>query len=102
MIRGPPRSTLFPYPTFFRSVVGIARNVEAGVNVSFTHIDGEPAQPIEIQPNIKWQFYSNESNGTAASVGCILYAPMNHRAGTRSEEHTSELQSRPQLVCRLL
>ena len=65
-----------------RVVVGIARNVEAGVNVSFTHIDGEPGQPIEIQPNIKWQFYSNESNGAAASVGCILYAPMNHRAGT--------------------
>ena len=65
-----------------RVVVGIARNVEAGVNVSFTHIDGEPGQPIEIQPNVKWQFYNNESNGTAASVGCILYVPINHRAGT--------------------
>lgn len=65
-----------------RVVVGVARNVEAGVNVSFSHIDGESAQPIEIQPNIKWQFYSNESNGTAASVGCILYAPLNHRSGT--------------------
>ncbi len=65
-----------------RAVVGVARNVEAGINVSFTHIDGEPGQPIEIQPNVKWQFYNNESNGTAASVGCILYAPINHRAGT--------------------
>src|SRR5438132_14265055 len=61
-----------------RMVVGIARNVEAGVNVSFTHIDGESAQPIEIQPNIKWQFYSNESNSTAASAGCIIYATMNY------------------------
>ena len=64
-----------------RAVVGVARNVEVGVNVSFTHVSGEQL-PIEVQPNIKWQFYSNESNGTAASVGCILYAPMNHRVGT--------------------
>src|SRR3954471_11422427 len=49
-----------------RAVVGIARNVEVGVNVSFPHVDGEPGQPIEIQPNIKWQFYSNEGSGTAA------------------------------------
>ncbi len=65
-----------------RVVVGVARNIEAGVNVSFTHIDGEPAHPIEIQPNVKWQFYRNESTGLAASTGCILYAPINHRAGT--------------------
>lgn len=65
-----------------RVVVGVARNVEVGVNVSFTHISGEPGQPIELQPNVKWQFYSNEGLGVAASVGCILYAPITHRAGT--------------------
>src|SRR3989442_10040276 len=80
MIRRPPRSTLFPYTTLFRSfkladdvlrqgVQGIAEviNVPGMVNVDF------------------------------ADVRSVL-----HNAGTRSEEHTSELQSRPHLVCRLL
>ncbi|MEK6336785.1 MAG: hypothetical protein AABM67_17805, partial [Acidobacteriota bacterium] len=65
-----------------RAVVGVGRNVEAGVNVSFTHISGESGQPIEVQPNLKWNFYSNEGKGTAASVGCVLYTPLNHRTGT--------------------
>ena len=65
-----------------RAVVGLGRNIEAGVNVSFTHVDGGPAQPIEIQPNVKWQFYKNEAHGTAAAAGCLLYAPISHRAGT--------------------
>ncbi len=64
-----------------RTVVGVGRNVEVGVNVSYTHVSGE-SQPLEVQPNIKWQFYNNEGNGTAAAVGCILYAPVTHRAGT--------------------
>ena len=66
-----------------RVVVGAVRNVEAGVNVSYTHVSGE-AQPIEVQPNIKWQFYNNEGNGTAAAIGCILYAPVTRRAGTNT------------------
>ncbi len=64
-----------------RTVIGAGRNIEVGVNVSYTHVSGE-SQPIEVQPNIKWQFYSNEGNGTAAAVGCILYAPVTHRTGT--------------------
>ena len=64
-----------------RAVVGVAGNVEAGVNVSFTHVSGTD-QPVEVQPNVKWQFYRNERAGVAAATGCILYTPMNHRAGT--------------------
>lgn len=64
-----------------RTVIGLPKNFEAGVNVSFTHVTGEDS-PVEIQPNVKWQFYSNESNGTAAAVGCILYTPIMNRAGT--------------------
>ena len=64
-----------------RTVVGVARNVEVGANVSYTHVPGG-GEPIEVQPNIKWQFYSNEGKGTAGAVGCILYAPVTHRAGT--------------------
>jgi len=65
-----------------RAVVGVGRNVEVGVNVSYTHISGGESQPIEVQPNVKWQFYNNEGAGTGAAVGCILYAPITHRAGT--------------------
>ncbi|MGZ8844553.1 MAG: hypothetical protein ACXW18_12880 [Pyrinomonadaceae bacterium] len=64
-----------------RTVIGVAKNIEAGVNVSFTHVTGEDS-PVEIQPNVKWQFYSNESNGTAGAVGCVLYTPLTNRAGT--------------------
>jgi hypothetical protein len=66
-----------------RGVVGVGSNVEIGVNVSYTHISGE-SQPIEVQPNIKWRFHNNEEKGTAAAVGCILYAPVTHRAGTNT------------------
>src|SRR6266478_129420 len=64
-----------------RAVVGLARNFEVGANVSFIHVSGRQL-PIEVQPNVKWQFYSNEGAHTAAAVGCILYAPITHRAGT--------------------
>lgn len=64
-----------------RTVIGVGKNIEAGVNVSFTHVTGEDS-PVEIQPNVKWQFYSNEGKGTAAAVGCILYTPITNRAGT--------------------
>jgi hypothetical protein len=67
-----------------RAVVGVGGNVEVGVNVSYTHISGGESQPIEVQPNVKWQVYSNEGNGTAIAVGCILYTPITHRAGTNT------------------
>lgn len=66
-----------------RTVIGVGRNIEVGANVSFTHVAGE-SSPIEVQPNIKWQIYSNETNGTAVAVGCVLYAPVTHRAGTNT------------------
>src|SRR3989442_6140669 len=67
MIRRPPRSTLFPYTTLFRS------STEAGVPFAY------------------------------ASAASFLAMFIGMEAGcARSEEHTSELQSRPHLVCRLL
>ena len=65
-----------------RVVVGAPQRIEAGVNVSFTHINGGPSQPVEIQPNVKWQFYKDESKGLAGATGCILYAPIVHREDT--------------------
>lgn len=64
-----------------RGVVGIGKNLEVGVNVSYTHVRGG-GEPIEVQPNIKWQFHNNEERGTAGALGCILYAPVTHRTNT--------------------
>src|SRR3712207_7380095 len=89
MIRRPPRSTLFPYTTLFRSL--------------------PPDQLLQVREHSAGRRISRsttQSGGTAAhdrgaskrkrgGVGC-------RRAGERSEEHTSELQSRQYLVCRLL
>src|SRR3712207_7676373 len=76
MIRRPPRSTLFPYTTLFRSVV-----------------DGELAQVPEAVRQRR------RLDGTPGPRPREQHRP--HHAH-RSEEHTSELQSRQYLVCRLL
>src|SRR3712207_8050707 len=85
MIRRPPRSTLFPYTTLFRSTAKkqtLKRMVEAGR----VRVNGRPArklsQPLEAADSVT-------ADDRAASP-------------PRSEEHTSELQSRQYLVCRLL
>ncbi len=39
-------------------------------------------QPVEVQPNIKWQFYASEAKGLVAAVGCTGYFPVNNRGGT--------------------
>src|SRR2546430_5848374 len=77
MIRRPPRSTLFPYTTLFRSVKFL----------------GEVA--AEQEPSLR------EALTRAAAGGRPLPVAM-HGFGVRSEEHTSELQSQSNLVCRLL
>src|SRR5260370_29353684 len=81
MIRRPPRSTLFPYTTLFRSplhLVGLASNA-GGMQVRLLHIDTRHA-PDQNKP------------GTSYMRKWLV----------RSEEHTSELQSHLNLVCRLL
>src|SRR3989442_7676795 len=84
MIRRPPRSTLFPYTTLFRSVqVALAGGREQGQVVR-----------VAIGPGL------SVAEAPGSHVG--LEAEDRLHAGQRSEEHTSELQSRPHLVCRLL
>src|SRR2546427_8548938 len=75
MIRRPPRSTLFPYTTLFRSVVVLIRSVPSG-------------------------FIPSEDKGYFAMLDALPDDASRQR--TRSEEHTSELQSQSNLVCRLL
>src|SRR2546421_5841629 len=82
MIRRPPRSTLFPYTTLFRSDVG-----ETGPHI------------VEQEVGVGGEFLvSQRRDGTVAGA---QRGDMAGRA-PRSEEHTSELQSRSDLVCRLL
>src|SRR3712207_7852668 len=87
MIRRPPRSTLFPYTTLFRSV-GIVLMPASGF--------GEPTVGRLPRP----KFTNPRGKSVALSVEARFVTPKT--LGGRSEEHTSELQSRQYLVCRLL
>src|SRR5947208_12104950 len=91
MIRRPPRSTLFPYTTLFRSDKQMAQ---------FDHLKPKPlpetmavidigpvAPPVHVQQRGNWR-----NKGDEVQPGFL----------SRSEEHTSELQSPDHLVCRLL
>src|SRR3712207_8414431 len=79
MIRRPPRSTLFPYTTLFRSPVSL-----------FFGANG--AGKTTLLNAFTWALYGTMSEDVEQQ----------NRMVTRSEEHTSELQSRQYLVCRLL
>src|SRR3712207_8197498 len=95
MIRRPPRSTLFPYTTLFRSgrhvlqlqrVADRAQQQGAGEDTEQPAASAEDGDPAEQDRRDHLQLQA---------LGVV-------GAGTRSEEHTSELQSRQYLVCRLL
>src|SRR3712207_7197154 len=94
MIRRPPRSTLFPYTTLFRSVpLGIA----ILVMVSIAAMGKRSRQP-RVTAGMADGFIALGVLGLAAAVFFLVVPP----GERRSEEHTSELQSRQYLVCRLL
>src|SRR5690242_21344981 len=95
MLRRPPRSTLFPYTTLFRSPGNIAdrflvlrRATRVGAG------------------RTKWERQNEavdlRSSGADGGVGGRVFGDAGGRDGVRSEEHTSELQSHVNLVCRLL
>src|SRR3712207_8814988 len=88
MIRRPPRSTLFPYTTLFRSEASTA---PAALGI------------LEKREDIKALFTDIDMPGgmNGLELAAIVHARWPHIA-LRSEEHTSELQSRQYLVCRLL
>src|SRR5437764_3056707 len=83
MLRRPPRSTLFPYTTLFRSS-GATFDVSLYLHA---------AQPIPAG----WRLFTH-----IVGAGRMINADHDPVEGTRSEEHTSELQSPMYLVCRLL
>src|SRR2546422_7863688 len=100
MIRRPPRSTLFPYTTLFRSLGddgvedGVGDLVGDLVRVPFGHRLGREDVAL------RWHMCQSRRGLEVQTSG----APSRGQpgVGVRSEEHTSELQSRLHLVCRLL
>src|SRR3712207_7959942 len=98
MIRRPPRSTLFPYTTLFRSLddgTGLNQHVRQLRRRVGVAVHGN--EPLRRQ--LGFNIGAGEPDGVVAGR-CRLFAL--GRAEVRSEEHTSELQSRQYLVCRLL
>src|SRR3712207_9594717 len=91
MIRRPPRSTLFPYTTLFRSIANLKSMIKkefGDVNYEIAKLDGDFG-PAVTTDDVEALVTSTETQ----NKGKLL---------NRSEEHTSELQSRQYLVCRLL
>src|SRR3712207_6911025 len=98
MIRRPPRSTLFPYTTLFRSI--------AGTGAAFAFLSpilgwlGTAVTGSDTSANALFATLQQTAAQNAGLDPTLLVAA--NTSGGRSEEHTSELQSRQYLVCRLL
>src|SRR2546428_5558482 len=92
MIRRPPRSTLFPYTTLFRSIL---RNGATKGDYQAHHNAGGNLQFTKMSSLVSKRTWANFSQ---ASICFRASAP----PMDRSEEHTSALQSRSDIVCRLL
>src|SRR2546429_9944924 len=102
MIRRPPRSTLFPYTTLFRSPPRRRTTVQIGVDIggTFTDIvalDRAGRLSLTKVPSTPKDLL----DGIGAAVTRVLALADGQPGEQRSEEHTSELQSRLHLVCRL-
>src|SRR5260221_2378747 len=85
MIRRPPRSTLFPYTTLFRSLASLLAHGAFGSEFGLLQIAQDFLGPFE---------HSFRHAGQAGHLDSVAFV--------RSEEHTSALQSHSDLVCRLL
>src|SRR3712207_7599888 len=91
MIRRPPRSTLFPYTTLFRSdVVGQVGDESVGGGIEGSVVEAEGVTVVD--PDVVIISHGPAQGGENVRV----------ELQGRSEEHTSELQSRQYIVCRLL
>src|SRR3712207_7686976 len=111
MIRRPPRSTLFPYTTLFRSALTVAdaplsprsprspttvRSLVASISARSHSRPPEMLFLTSTLPEVR----TNRS--CVSPPSSIITSPDSKATSSRSEEHTSELQSRQYLVCRLL
>src|SRR2546430_13028638 len=98
MIRRPPRSTLFPYTTLFRSQAATAQG-KTTINLAM-QCDGVASDPHRAGLYATVEMSPEELQGRRACQ--VLNARGVRVSWRRSEEHTSELQSQSNLVCRLL
>src|SRR3989442_13461894 len=102
MIRRPPRSTLFPYTTLFRSrlIDGINKNLPAFhryLKLRQRILGLDQLHYYDLYAPLVGSVELTYTPEQAQKLVLEAVAPL----GSRSEEHTSELQSRPHLVCRL-
>src|SRR3989449_4040262 len=101
MIRRPPRSTLFPYTTLFRSYWVQDHFCPVSADGSQCNYSPTAAGPADLQfrttTDLKLNAFWPQNYVTDPASGSVWFDDM-----VRSEEHTSELQSRLHLVCRLL
>src|SRR3712207_8814656 len=95
MIRRPPRSTLFPYTTLFRSEGDEERAEFIRVQCGLARVAGDDPQRPDLARREEELLLSHEAQRKKE-------VPVWAAKSGRSEEHTSELQSRQYLVCRLL
>src|SRR3712207_7606240 len=95
MLRRPPRSTLFPYTTLFRS--GHLLRVGDEVRGDVAAVELHALDDVELGLDALGLLDRDD-----ALLADLLHGPGQHLADLRSEEHTPELQSRQYLACRLL
>src|SRR3989475_9576509 len=89
MIRRPPRSTLFPYTTLFRSRAGLWAGLVLATSIGFF------VETQALLPDMLVACFM-------MAAGWLFWRAVSDPNASRSEEHTSELQSQSNLVCRLL
>src|SRR2546422_11288088 len=102
MIRRPPRSTLFPYTTLFRSRAVAGGEDDDGVAHAVRRELQRRVAEVKARDRLAPTLTGHQDGGAGKAAGpppCLL--GVGHRDDGRSEEHTSELQSRLHLVCRL-
>src|SRR3712207_7591600 len=101
MIRRPPRSTLFPYTTLFRSEC-------SSVHVLLKNLEADQVRLAKLavcKTQLPEPIPESSDGGRERLLGLVVWGELPKKAEiyfVRSEEHTSELQSRQYLVCRLL
>src|SRR5256885_11205044 len=98
MIRRPPRSTLFPYTTLFRSVHSSQNSLTSAAFLIVTHMRSSMDTNVFVNERLNiirgQRSLANATSHSMVTITCNIV--------WRSEEHTSELQSPCNLVCRLL
>src|SRR5207248_6890757 len=101
LIRRPPRSPLFPYTTLFRSLVTMVARLTVG-RKAYAAVERRAAEVLTAADTLRAELRRLVDDDAAAYAKVSAAYRIPKDDATRSEEHTSELQSPYDLVCRLL